>query len=59
MSVKLELMTRELFHELWRGFEYDPDLFMDMELYENAAPIVMTPKGSTRITINAPRSKTI
>ena len=34
MSVKLEIMTRGLFHELWRDFEYDPDLFMDMELYE-------------------------
>ena len=29
-------MTRELFHELYRGFQYDPDLFMDMELFEKA-----------------------
>ena len=33
-EVRLEPMIRELFHELWMGFEYDPDLFMDMELYE-------------------------
>lgn len=29
-------MTRELFHELYRSFQYDPDLFMDMELFEKA-----------------------
>ena len=27
-------MTRELFHELFRGFQYDPCMFMAMELYE-------------------------
>lgn len=33
-GITLEPMTRGLFHELQLGFEYDPDLFMDMELYE-------------------------
>lgn len=32
--LKLEPMTRELFHELFRGFQYDPCMFMDKELYE-------------------------
>ena len=27
-------MTRERFHELFRGFQYDPDLFADMTIYE-------------------------
>ena len=27
-------MTRELFHKLWDGFEYDPDLFMDTALFD-------------------------
>ena len=27
-------MTRELFHELFRGFQYDPCMFTDMDLYE-------------------------
>ena len=34
MSVKLIPMTRELFHELWQGFEYDPAMFMDPALYD-------------------------
>jgi len=34
MSVKLIPMTRELFHELWQGFEYDPATFMDSALYD-------------------------
>lgn len=34
MSVELLPMTRELFHELFRGFQYDPALFADQALYE-------------------------
>ena len=34
--LNLTPMTRELFHELYRGFQYDPDLFTDMELFEKA-----------------------
>ena len=34
LGIRLVPMTRELFHELQMGFEFDPDLFMDMELYE-------------------------
>ncbi len=32
--ISLEPMTRERFHELYRGFQYDPVMFMDPELYE-------------------------
>lgn len=34
--ISLVPMSRELFHELNRGFEYDPMLFADMELFERA-----------------------
>ncbi len=34
MSVELVNMSRELFHELFRGFEYDSSVFADMELFE-------------------------
>ena len=34
MSITLQPMTRERMHELYRGFAFDPDIFMDMELYE-------------------------
>ena len=32
--IDLQPMTRELMHELYRGFSFDPDIFMDMDLYE-------------------------
>ena len=32
--IELQPMTRELMHELYRGFSFDPDIFMDMDLYE-------------------------
>ena len=32
--ISLAPMTRELFHEYYRGFRYDPAVFNDMELYE-------------------------
>lgn len=32
--ISLAPMTRELFHKLNRGFQFDPALFTDMELYE-------------------------
>ena len=34
MEITLQPMTRERMHELYRGFVFDPDIFMDMELYE-------------------------
>lgn len=34
MSIELYPMTREQMHELYRGFCTDPDIFMDMALYE-------------------------
>lgn len=34
MGVELIKMTRELFHELYRGFEYDPIMFADAAEYE-------------------------
>ncbi|MCR5808034.1 MAG: GNAT family N-acetyltransferase [Clostridiales bacterium] len=36
MSVELVKMTRGLFHELFRGFEYDPVMFTDPAAYERA-----------------------
>ena len=36
MCVELAEMTRERMHELYRGFVFDPDIFMDMALYERA-----------------------
>lgn len=32
--IRLDEMTRERFRELFRGFQYDPCMFTDMELYE-------------------------
>lgn len=37
MSVELIPMTRELFHELFRGFQYDPALFADPALFESVS----------------------
>ena len=34
MNIELQPMTRERMHEMYRGFTLDPDIFMDMELYE-------------------------
>ena len=34
MEITLQPMTRELMHELYRGFVLDPAIFMDMDLYE-------------------------
>ena len=34
MEIELHPMTRERMHELYRGFAFDPDLFMDMSLFE-------------------------
>ena len=43
-GVELVPMTRELFHELFRGFQYDPDVFMDMELFERARGTAYDPE---------------
>ena len=32
-EITLKPMTRELFHTLYRGFENDPDIYMDMQYY--------------------------
>lgn len=37
MEITLEPMTRELFHTLYRGFENDPDIYMDMQYYTQYA----------------------
>ena len=34
IMIELQPMTRELMHELYRSFSFDPDIFMDMDLYE-------------------------
>ena len=34
MNIELQPMTREKMHEMYRDFSMDPDIFMDMELYE-------------------------
>ena len=36
-EITLEPMTRELFHTLYRGFENDPDIYMDMQYYTQYA----------------------
>ena len=37
MEITLAPMTRELFHTLYRGFENDPDIYMDMQYYTQYA----------------------
>ena len=37
-------MTRELFHELYRAFRFDPMLFTDMALYEKVSARPFTPE---------------
>lgn len=32
-DISLCIMTRELFHELYKGWENDPDIYMDMDLF--------------------------
>ena len=34
MDIRLAPMTRAYMHEFFRGFEYDPDIFQDLSLYE-------------------------
>ena len=36
MDIQLAPMTREYMHELFRDFVYDPDIFQDLSLYEQA-----------------------
>lgn len=36
MEITLQPMTRERMHALYRGFVFDPVIFIDMELYETA-----------------------
>ena len=33
-DISLCIMTRELCHELYKGWENDPDIYMDMDLFE-------------------------
>ena len=35
MDISITPMTRELMHEMYKDFQFDPDIFDDMELYEN------------------------
>ena len=44
MDIELLPMTRARMHELYRGFVYDPDLFMDMALYERFRHYVYDPE---------------
>ena len=44
--VTLKRMTREMYHALYRGFQRDPDTFMDMRLFE---PFVYDPEWVERI----------
>ena len=36
-EITLATMTRELFHALYRGFENDPDIYMNMQYYTQYA----------------------
>ena len=44
MSIELLPMTRARMHELYRGFAFDPDTFMDMELFEEYRHYVYDPQ---------------
>ena len=44
MSIELQPMTRERMHELYRDFILDPDIFDDMELYENNKNLAYNPQ---------------
>ena len=43
MSIRIEPMTREQMHEMYRGFTMDPSIFDDMELFEMARSYVYDP----------------
>lgn len=45
MNITITPMTRPLCHEYFRGFENDPDIFMDMSLF---APYKYTPERVDR-----------
>ena len=44
MDIKIQPMTREQMHEMYRGFTMDPDIFDDMELYEAHKDYVYDPQ---------------
>ena len=44
MNIELKPMTREKMHELYRGFMFDPNIFMDMELYEKNKNYIYNPE---------------
>ena len=44
MNIELLPMTRARMHELYRGFAFDPDTFMDMELFEKYQHYVYDPQ---------------
>ena len=44
MNVELLPMTRERMHEMYRGFTLDPDIFMDMDLYEQKKNNIYDPE---------------
>ena len=46
MSIELQPMTRERMHELYQDFILDPDIFDDMELYENNKNLAYTARFS-------------
>ena len=46
-DVGLQPMTRELMHELYRNFSFDPSIFMDMTLYEQNKNYVYDPEKVT------------
>ena len=44
MDIRLAPMTREYMHELFQGFVYDPDTFLDMSLYEKVKSSAYDPR---------------
>ena len=36
-EISLCIMTRELCHELYKGWENDPAIYMDMDLFKTAS----------------------
>ena len=44
MDIELKPMTRERMHDLYRDFSFDPDIFMDMSLYEKNKNYVYNPQ---------------
>ena len=43
MNIRIEPMTREQMHEMYRGFTMDPSIFDDMEIFEMAKNYVYDP----------------